>query len=169
MAKFKINWLEKKSPDWAVATLLNEDGIETKDVSINKTSKKGDIFPNFDTLAPGMDIEGEPWASTSGKVYLFPPKPKLEPPTDPMFQKKKPNMERIMEKKDTLIAQSQERKSKSIEEAQDRSAWMWAKTNASTLIANSNLYKDYPADKLFIVIEELATQIYNSEPLVPFN
>jgi len=80
MAKLKINWLEKKANDWILANLLQEDGTEIKDVSINRTSKKGEVFPNFDGLAPSLDIEGELWQSPAGKNYLFPPKPKLEAP-----------------------------------------------------------------------------------------
>lgn len=72
--KVKIDWLVRKSPEWIIATLLQEDGTKLDEVSINKTSKKGEPFPNFDGLMPGHEIEGELWTSSAGKHYLFPPR-----------------------------------------------------------------------------------------------
>lgn len=71
MATYKLEWVEKKGEDWVLASLESGE----KDVSINRTSKKGEVFPNFDTLTPGMSVEGELWQSGAGKWYLFPPRP----------------------------------------------------------------------------------------------
>lgn len=70
----KLDWLEKKDPNWIKATITNEAGAQIKDVSINRISKKGDVFPNFDSLMPGQEIEGVLWQSPKGPFYLFPPK-----------------------------------------------------------------------------------------------
>ena len=74
MSKFKIDWLEVKSTEWTMVSLTDEAGKQLKDVSINKVSKKGEPFPNFDNLASGQEVEGELWSSPSGKHYLFPPR-----------------------------------------------------------------------------------------------
>lgn len=71
---FKIFKLEKKNADWIVASLVDAAGDVHENVSINKVSKKGDIFPNFDNLAKDQKVEGRLWKSDSDKVYLFAPK-----------------------------------------------------------------------------------------------
>ena len=73
MAKVKIEWIEKKNEDWKVAA-LNENGTMHQEVSINRKSKSGEEFPNFDNLQAGQEVEGELWKSGAGKEYLFPPK-----------------------------------------------------------------------------------------------
>lgn len=152
--KYKINWMENKEgrsgKKYVVMHLLDEAGKETQNVS---------TFELTYTLA--QEIEGE--IVQNGQYLNW--KPKLEAPG---FMKK-PNMDRIMEKKQAGIAESQETKAKNIAEAQDRSAWMWAKTNASTLIANNPVCKEYTITEIFEQVEILATKIYNSEPLTPFN
>lgn len=72
--KYKIDWLEVKNTEWTLVSLTGEDGKKIEEVSINKKSKKGELFPNFDNLASGQEVEGELWQSTAGKWYLFPPK-----------------------------------------------------------------------------------------------
>lgn len=157
--KFKIEWMEKKSPEWFVANLTDESGNETKEVSINKVNKKGEVFPNFDDLMTGGTVEGEPWTSGVGKNYLFAPKPEGA---------KRPNMDRIMDKKTQSIEVAQERKNINIEKAQDRSAWMWAKTNASTLLAGRGVSPNTPIDGIADMVLDLATKIYHGEPTNPF-
>ncbi len=76
MAKFKIEFLENKSPDWKVATVTDETGKTFQEVSINKTNKKGEPFPNFDQIMSGATIEANFWTSGAGKHYLFAPDPK---------------------------------------------------------------------------------------------
>lgn len=73
--KLKVEWCENKNQDWKVATLKAPDDYVTENVSINRQNKKGEVFPNFDGIIPGADIEGELWKSDSGKWYLFAPKP----------------------------------------------------------------------------------------------
>jgi len=75
-----------------------------------------------------------------------------------------------MEKKSDMIGQAQERKEQSIARAQDRSAWMWAKTNASTLLSlMPEALKGKNSDAIADMVVTLATKIYNGEPLVPFS
>lgn len=71
---FKIFKIEKKNADWIVASLVDAAGDVHENVSINKVSKKGDIFPNFDTLEVGTKVEARIWESDAGKKYLFAPK-----------------------------------------------------------------------------------------------
>lgn len=71
---YKIFEIEKKSADWVVVSLVDASGDAHEKVSINKVSKKGDIFPNFDTLEKGTKVEGRIWQSDAGKKYLFAPK-----------------------------------------------------------------------------------------------
>lgn len=71
---YKIFEIEKKSADWVVVSLVDASGDAHEKVSINKVSKKGDIFPNFDTLEKGTKVEGRIWESDAGKKYLFAPK-----------------------------------------------------------------------------------------------
>jgi len=79
---------------------------------------------------------------------------------------KKPNFDRIIEKKQAGIAEAQSEKAKNIALAQDRSAWMWAKTNASTLLGTgAGTNNDEIAERVL----DLATKIYNGEPNSPFN
>jgi len=74
--QFKIDWIETKKPDWKIATVTGIDGIQHSDCSINRTGKQGEVFPDFEALAPGHTIEADLWNSPAGKNYLFAPKPK---------------------------------------------------------------------------------------------
>lgn len=69
------------------------------------------------------------------------------------------------------IAEAQAVKAKNIAQAQDRSAWMWAKTNATTIVSSPNLRdgETSTAEEMVEKVIELATKIYNAEPLEPFN
>lgn len=119
MAKYKINWLKKNTADWYTISVLpqKEDGtwgVETTDISVNRVSKNGQKFDNFDTFAPGVEIDAEPWQSSAGKNYLYPPKPKLEAPN---FIKQASNsaykaqqIEKTMDRKEQGIAKSQDNK-----------------------------------------------------------
>ena len=71
--KVTLDWTEKKDENWIVASLTRESGDKLTEVSINRTSKKGEAFPNFDSLQAGQTIEGQLWQSQAGKWYLFPP------------------------------------------------------------------------------------------------
>jgi hypothetical protein len=74
---FKVDWVENKSPDWKIATIIEavEGGKEYRDVSINRTDHKTNAeFPGFDGLQPGSEVRGEIWRNPAGKWYLFPPR-----------------------------------------------------------------------------------------------
>ena len=102
MAKYKIEGLEKKNNDWL--SLLLESGEE---VSVSRVSKKGEIFPNFDNLVPGGEVEGELWQSQAGNWYLFPPK--VNPMgTKPAWAKKESTITKAMETKAQNIQTAQE-------------------------------------------------------------
>lgn len=74
--KYSITFSEKKNPDWIVADLKNEAGIEYKNVSINRTKKStGEVFPGFDEIMTGHTISGEFWETPDrSKAYLYPPR-----------------------------------------------------------------------------------------------
>lgn len=71
--------------------------------------------------------------------------------------------------KQAQIEKSMDKKAQQIEQAQDRSAWMWAKNNASLLVAHrlSNVVPK-SREELADEVIELATLIYNGEPTKPF-
>lgn len=119
--KYKTNWMEKKNNDWILASILpqKEDGTwdkEITNVSINRTAKNGQVFPNFDTIAAGVEIEGEFWQSQAGKNYLFAPKPKLEAPN---FIKQAGNSAF----KAKQIEEAQNRTTQNVAKAQDNKDW----------------------------------------------
>jgi hypothetical protein len=104
----KIITLDKKKEDWYKAIVINEAGATIKDVSINKVGKKGDVFPNFDTLAEGQMVEGVLWQSEKGSWYLFPPKEKKDGVSKSAY------MEKVMDKKQDGIKESQEHRDNSV-------------------------------------------------------
>lgn len=116
MSIVKIDWIETKGPDWKVATLTNEMNKTEKEVSINRTSKKGEVFPNFDALQVGQTIEGELWQSGAGKWYLFPPQPKSQyrAPTSNGGASRGSQMAKVMETKNQNIKEAQETKHEAI-------------------------------------------------------
>ena len=117
MTKLKVEWIEVKAPDWKLATLIGEDGKQITEVSINRTSKKGEVFPSFDELASGHDVEGELWQSTAGKWYLFPPRPQTTPGGASRGQGgayKAKVMEEAMARKEVSIGKFQASKEESI-------------------------------------------------------
>ena len=110
---YNIFWSEKKTGnygDYIVADLVDPEGGKIEGVSINRKSKKGDLFPGFDEILTGKDIEGELWTSDAGKHYLFAPKKKLE----------KPNFMKRDISKD--VEKAQERTSASVEKAQNNTS-----------------------------------------------
>lgn len=71
---YKLISVENKGKDWTVVSLVNAAGELIDNVSVNRVSKKGDVFPNFDGLAEGQKIDARLWESPSNKMYLFAPK-----------------------------------------------------------------------------------------------
>lgn len=101
---FKIFKLEKKNTDWIVASLVDAAGDVHENVSINKVSKKGDIFPNFDTLAKDQKVEGRLWKSDSDKLYLFAPKGGAKAPfKQTPYEKAQDDEYPISEKLETIL------------------------------------------------------------------
>lgn len=103
----KLNWLEKKNDDWLKAEVINEAGATIRDVSINRVGKKGEVFPDFDNLKAGHQINGILWQSPKGGWYLFPPKEKKN-------NSRGAYMEKVMEKKDQSISKFQGAKEENI-------------------------------------------------------
>ncbi len=156
----KISWLEKKNEDWKIATLTNEAGAQFQNVSINRVSKKGETFPNFDTLTNSSEVDGVLWQSPKGGWYLFPPKPETPQGGAPRGNGGAYKSKQIMEAMDT--------KARNIAEAQDRTAWMWAKNNASQLLSGDSRFHGMNSDEIAERVITLATKIYNGEPAEPF-
>lgn len=112
--KFSIKWLETKGPDWKVATIVNEAGIEYEDVSINRTNKKGEVFPEFDSLLNGGTVQGEYWETPDKtKKYLFPPR--VDKPAQRTFGGGQ--VKAMMKEKQEGIKESMDRKEHSIMES----------------------------------------------------
>ncbi len=160
MAQFKIEFLENKSADWKVATVTDESGKTFQEVSINKTNKKGEPFPNFDGIMSGATIEANFWTSSAGKNYLF-------APDKQNATGKKPNMERVMEKKASMIGEAQDKKAQNVSAAQDRNEIMWAKNNASMIIAHHPAFQNLEINEIEQTIINLADRILNAT-LNPF-
>lgn len=103
---YTISNTQIKNNDWKIASVKGADGVEANEVSINRTNKKGEIFPRFDEIADGASIEGNLWKSDAGKNYLFAPKE---------FKKSGGG-------NTVAIALAQERKVENITKAQDRTS-----------------------------------------------
>ena len=111
--KLKIEWIETKSPDWKIATLRDESGISFSDASINRTDKKGRIFPNFDGLMAGHTIEANPWQNPTTKKWAIYPEDEVKVATTSNFGGSR-GVSKLMDKKAENIKEAQERKAESI-------------------------------------------------------
>jgi hypothetical protein len=160
--KYKLDWMEHKTSSsgtaYIKATVTDEAGITTENVAVFSS------FPGFNELAPGHSVEGilKEKDYQGKKSYSLDKEIVVRPPGA------RPNMDRIMDKKANLISEAQQRKEQSIAAAQDRTAWMWAKNNASELLAGtftSEVSNSYITE----CVIELATKIYNGEPTEPFS
>lgn len=161
--KYTVSKLEKKSPEWYVADLLDDNGSALTSVSINKVNKKGEQFPGFDQIAEGGEVAGEHWVSQAGKNYLFEPKPEGQKSGG------RPNMDRIMEKKSDMIHAAQDTKAENIAKAQERTSWMWAKYQACELYNHDRIGSKLDSeDQALEKIHDFATKIYLLEPGAPF-
>lgn len=153
--KYEITWAETikegtgaKGP-WKLTkmTLKDEGGAMHEGIT------------TFDEVAPGQSIEGNIVLDGNYKNFK-------------KDNARKPNMDRVMEKKGAMISEAQDVKAKNIAAAQDRSAWMWAKNNASTLVAEMIKIEihqpSYDDTNVLDRVIDLATKIYNSEPQEPF-
>lgn len=159
--KHKIDWMEHKTSNggtaYIKANVTDESGKTTENVAIFSS------FPGFTELAPGHSVEGilKEKDYNGKKSYSLDKEIVVRPPGA------RPNMDRIMDKKANLISEAQQRKEQSIAAAQDRTAWMWAKNNATELLTGT-FPQGTPQDTIADVVIELATKIYNGEPTTPF-
>lgn len=156
--QYKIEWMEKKQisgKDIIEASLSGEGVTPSEKVTIWKTDTKGEEFPGFDGLMPGHMVDGNLWSKPGSNFKtLYPAKDKKAGGGGAF---KAQQIEKVMDRKEKSIAQ-----------AQDRSAWMWAKTNASTLLASAETIKGRGNEDISLIVLDLATKIYNGEPTEPF-
>ena len=154
--EYNVKWMERKETStgksYIKATLEGVDGT----VSIWSD------FLNFANIAPGSNVTGELKKNDKGYLNLYPPK--AERPQVGTFRGQSGGFKTAQAK------ELMQDKNNNIKEAQDRSAWMWAKTNASTLIAGwkGALDGKISVDEISEMVIRLATQIYNGEPIEPF-
>lgn len=114
MAKFHIEWVEVKSPEWKIISIKPEQGEIITDVSVNKFDKEKKEFPKFDAIMAGQDVEGEFWRSQAGKAYLFAPRPQT---TQGGANRGFGGISKAMDKKAENIAIAQDNKEHAIKEA----------------------------------------------------
>ncbi len=108
---YKAKTIERKKLP-SGAELINGVFIDVEgkeiEATIWKTDSKGSVFPGFDTLSVGSEIEGNPWTNpTTGKVNIYPPKEKKAGGNSA-------NISNLMDKKAENIEKAQDRKSESI-------------------------------------------------------
>lgn len=116
---YNIRWVEVKNDDWKVVSLVDaatsgdQSPVDYKDISVNRKSKSGELFPNFDDIQAGRDIEGDIWKSPTGKWYLFAPKPKkVGGGGGGAF--KQAQIKEVMDKKNEFIGKTLDRKEDAI-------------------------------------------------------
>lgn len=109
--QYKITWIENKTPDWRVANVTDLAGVETKDVSVNRVNKKGEVFPNWEGVTLEATIEADLWVSTAGKAYLFAPRPQ-NAPTGGGFRAQQ--MEKAVARKESFIEKTVNEKEEGI-------------------------------------------------------
>jgi len=152
--KFTVDWAENKTAKtgkpYKSLTIKGDDG---KPVNVNIFSD----WPDFANIAPGSQIDGE--LEQNGKYINI---------KSNAIKERKPSMDRLMDKKVASIAEFQASKSQSISQAQDRTALMWAKNNASELVAHHPVYKNLKDEvEVEMAIEALASKILHMD-LTPF-
>lgn len=112
MRPYKVQKVEIKNADWKVATLLAPDGYPTENVSVNRKNKKGEVFPNFDGIVEGANVEGVLWKSDAQKWYLFAPDEK-KAGNGANFANNGGAM-RMMDKKNTNVREAMDAKEKAV-------------------------------------------------------
>jgi len=151
---YNIKWVEKKNNSWIVASLIEgavqgNKPAEYTEVSINRVNKKGEVFPNFDEIQAGRDVEGEIWQSSGGKWYLFAPRAE------------KPATGRSGAFKSQQITQAQDRKAQDIGKTLDRkeeSIKLASAQRDAVLIVNTILQQSTSTGE-FGKDEEIKTEI----------
>ncbi len=113
MAKYKIEWMERKT----TSTGKNKADGDITEVTTNKTIQGVTLWeaswPNFKDLAPGMEVEGDYQEKQNGQYHnktLFPYRAPSVVGTGIKPGGFKKNIDAVMEKKQEGIRQSQENK-----------------------------------------------------------
>ena|SRR3990167_7402393 len=104
--KHKIDWLEARVVLGQNTLDCSLEGQEGK-VTIWEKDKQGVVFPNFVSLKPGDEVEGDIVTNTKGFKTLYPPR------TNPM------GVRPAWAKKESGIAKAQEVKREDIKAAQE--------------------------------------------------
>lgn len=139
--------------------------IDESGNSVNATiwrfDKDNVEFPNWSQIAPGSTIEANPWNKPgSDKITLYAPKI-MRTKASTFGNKPKVDVEGRLK--------VQEEITKNVKAAQDRTAWMYAKNNAATLLANIEArHEGGTTQEIANEVIDLATKIYNGEPTSPF-
>lgn len=124
--------------------------------TLKDSSGKEETINLFDEVKVGQELDGEIY--TNDKGYRNFKSTARVAKANFMDNKKTETFEKL-----------QDRKAGQIEKAQDRSAWMWAKNNASTLLAAHPGFQTMKPQDVATQVIELATKIYNGEPTEPFS
>ena len=108
--KYIVKNVDVKNDDWKLIGIEDSTSKTTSEVSVNRKSKKGELFPNFDEIKVDAEIEGELWQSQAGKFYLFAPKPQ----TSSSGGSKSAFVEKTMARKEESIGRFQDKKEEAI-------------------------------------------------------
>lgn len=154
----KIEWSEVKTS----ATGKEYKKVSFKDASGNIVDASAwSDAPFYAQIAPGAEIEAEVRKSADGKYTNL-----------VMANQGSTGGNRgagLTAMKTAQIEKAMDKKASQIHAAQDRSAWMWAKNNAATLIANMpSALSGKSSIQVADMVVSLATRIYNGEPTEPF-
>lgn len=134
----------------------------------NEKEWQGKKFVEADLVSPtGEAFKVSAWAGEFDGVDEI--ETELEKNEKGYWKMKKAQIQRpsFMKDKTETITKAMDAKKENIQEAQDRSAWMWAKNNATTLYGDSMKEWLNPQDIADKIIE-LATKIYHGKPTDPF-
>lgn len=137
--------------------------IEEKQSSTGKPMWRA-TFQDPDGNEEALNIFDKVEGEVEGEIYT----------NDKGYKNFKPKSQAVKsnymaQQKEKVINEAMDKKANQIHAAQDRSAWMWAKTSACTLIANKSYGTAVDTNEEVLEnIHKLATKIYNMEPLTPF-
>ncbi len=147
----------KYTIEWSEVTKTGEtDGRPWKMTKMNLKDENGDLHDGvttFDSVMTGGELEGE--IIIKGIYKNF--KNHIKRPTASMYNKGKG------EEITANQLKVQDKISENVEKAQDRTAWMWAKNNASTLLANKPEIAGASAENIANAVIKLASLIYKGE------
>ena len=156
MTIFTVDWAENKTAKtgkpYKALTIKDEAG---KPTNVNIFSD----WPDFPNIGPGSKIDGE--LEANGKYMNL---------KSNAIKERKLGAYNALKSKEIVTGQLEVQavKTQSIAQAQDRTALMWAKNNASELVANHPAYKNLKDEvEVEMAVEALASKILNMD-LTPF-